>query len=70
MTPRERWEAIKARGDYTVDEIDSIDRDTPWSDLGEPAWWLEMMEARNALWMSGLDSRDLDSLRPTDPLVD
>lgn len=49
MTPKERWETLKAREHYTVEEIDAIDKDTPWSDLGEPAWWLEMMEARRVL---------------------
>lgn len=48
-TPQERWETLKARGHYTVEETDAIDKDTPWSDLGEPAWWLEMMEARRVL---------------------
>ena len=48
VDPRERWQRLKARGNYTVEEIEAIDKDTPWSDLGEPAWWLEMMEAQRA----------------------
>lgn len=43
-TPRQRWEALKERGGYAVAEID---RDTPWAHT-EPAWWLEMMDARRA----------------------
>ena len=51
-TPCQRWLALKERGGFTLAEIDAVDRDTPadprnpWA---EPAWWLEMMDARRAL---------------------
>ena len=43
-----RWAATKARGNPTLAEIESIDSDTPWSEL-EPTWWLEMMDVQRAL---------------------
>ncbi len=42
------WEALKVRGGYTIAEIDAIDANTP-AMSHEPAWWLEMMEARKAI---------------------
>jgi hypothetical protein len=47
-TPSDRWEELKARGNATLSEIDSIDRDTPWAEV-EPRWWLEMMDFRRTL---------------------
>lgn len=55
-TPCQRWLALKERGGFTAAEIDAVDRDTPadprnpWA---EPAWWLEMMDARQELTASG-----------------
>lgn len=46
--PYERWEQLKARGNVTAEEIDAIDRDTPWAEV-EPRWWLEMMDFRRSL---------------------
>lgn len=44
MTEAQRkWEALKARGSYTIEEIEAVDEETPWADT-EPAWWLEMMD--------------------------
>jgi len=39
-TPKERWIELKAQ---MQQEIDKIDKDTPWQVI-EPAWWLEMRE--------------------------
>lgn len=47
-TPRQMWEELKTRGNYTSQEIDAIDKETPWSEV-EPEWWLEMMQARAAI---------------------
>jgi hypothetical protein len=50
QTPKERWEALKAKLADTdkataMREIAAIDKDTPWGLGVEPEWWLEMMNA-------------------------
>lgn len=46
---RDRWAALKARGDYTIAEIDAIASATPGAERELGWWWLEMMEARRKL---------------------
>lgn len=41
------WESIKGNRP-TLEEIDNIDKMTPWSNI-EPKWWLDMMDARKEL---------------------
>jgi hypothetical protein len=53
-TPKERWEEIKANP--TVEQIDAINKDTPWTET-EPLWWIEMMEVRARL-VANRESKD------------
>lgn len=41
------WESIK-NNRPTLEEINNIDKATPWSNT-EPSWWLEMMEVKRQL---------------------
>lgn len=60
-----RWETLKARGYFTVEEINAIDKDTPWSEI-EPTWWLEMMgelDTLRALQESLLVKYDMEKIK-------
>ena len=45
LTPKEKYERLK---ESIINQIDSIDYETPWSSM-EPEWWLEMMELQKYL---------------------
>lgn len=46
------WGALKERGHPTTQEIDAIDKATPWQEV-EPTWWLEMMSTYRTIAAAG-----------------
>lgn len=58
LSPSTRWSQLKAKLpeiqnitniDEVLSEIESIDNDTPWSEV-EPTWWLDMEDYRRKLF--------------------
>lgn len=52
-----RWLTLKDKmggmaGDAVLKEIESIDKDTPFTGWVSPPWWDEMMETQRAIYMS------------------
>ena len=42
-TPKEEFQDLL---EEVIEKIKVIDKKVPWSDAGEPAWWLVMMDFR------------------------